>query len=97
MHHIGSGPVPLVFDPKGYHKPSKWKWTNWMTVEFNLLYRWHSMIPDTLKLGEKDTFGKTGFALLQEKWTVSRLVNLLCPEGGGNYEVSLTRKDWVRE
>jgi prostaglandin-endoperoxide synthase 2 len=34
-------------------KMAKWRWTNWMSVEFNILYRWHSMIPDQIQLGGK--------------------------------------------
>lgn len=30
-----------------------WYRTNWITLEFNLLYRWHSMVPDQLKVGSK--------------------------------------------
>jgi prostaglandin-endoperoxide synthase 2 len=29
-----------------------WYRANWMTLEFNLAYRWHSMIPDAVKLGQ---------------------------------------------
>ena len=39
---------------------ARWGKTNWISIEFNLLYRWHSLVPDTLKLGgqdaDKDTF-----------------------------------------
>ena len=31
-----------------------WYRTNWMTVEFNLLYRWHSLVPDQIKQGAEE-------------------------------------------
>ncbi len=31
-----------------------WYRQNWMTLEFNLAYRWHSMIPDAVKLGDAE-------------------------------------------
>ncbi|WP_406697680.1 peroxidase family protein [Singulisphaera sp. Ch08] len=30
-----------------------WYRTNWMTVEFNLLYRWHGLIPDKVVIGDQ--------------------------------------------
>ena len=34
-----------------------WNRSNWIAVEFNLLYRWHSLVPDTVSTpdGERDT------------------------------------------
>jgi prostaglandin-endoperoxide synthase 2 len=32
----------------------RWYRQNWMTVEFNLLYRWHSAVPSTLRVGGRD-------------------------------------------
>ena len=29
----------------------RWRRQNWMSVEFNLLYRWHGLVPDTVQLG----------------------------------------------
>lgn len=52
--HISSRPVPLKWNPARFHsKAYKWKRTNRMAIEFNLLYRWHSMIPDELILGDR--------------------------------------------
>ena len=53
INHITPYHFKLFVDPAKLFRPQKWKWTNWMTIEFNLLYRWHSMIPDTLKLGDR--------------------------------------------
>jgi len=37
-----------------------WRRSNWMAIEFNLLYRWHSMVPSTLWLkGRPLTIGES--------------------------------------
>jgi prostaglandin-endoperoxide synthase 2 len=33
---------------------ARWYRQNWMAVEFNLLYRWHGLVPDTYRLGGRD-------------------------------------------
>lgn len=53
INHIS--PVPFRFraDPKvAWQAP--WNKPNWITAEFSLLYRWHSLIPDTLKWGARE-------------------------------------------
>jgi len=37
--------VPFIADEE------RWNRTNWCAIEFNLLYRWHSLIPDTIGTG----------------------------------------------
>ena len=37
--------VPLIADDE------RWDRTNWCAIEFNLLYRWHSLVPDTIGSG----------------------------------------------
>ena len=32
----------------------RWYRQNWMTVEFNLLYRWHGLVPDTYTIGGRE-------------------------------------------
>ncbi len=39
---------PTMFGNEPWYRP------NWMAIEFNLLYRWHSLIPSTLRVGGKD-------------------------------------------
>jgi prostaglandin-endoperoxide synthase 2 len=53
INHITPYHFKFFVDPEKFHRSFPWKWTNWMTVEFNLLYRWHSMIPAQLNLGDE--------------------------------------------
>jgi prostaglandin-endoperoxide synthase 2 len=39
---------PLSFDNEPWNRP------NWMATEFQLLYRWHSLVPSTYKFGGKE-------------------------------------------
>ena len=47
VNHITPYHFKFVTDPLAFTK-EKWYRQNWMTVEFTLVYRWHSMLPDTL-------------------------------------------------
>lgn len=38
----------------GFAEKEPWYRTNWIAAEFDLLYRWHSLIPDTIRLGKDD-------------------------------------------
>ncbi|MFZ4689728.1 MAG: peroxidase family protein [Polymorphobacter sp.] len=50
INHINTSVFKLRADPKvAWH--AKWNRPNWMTVEFSLLYRWHSLVPETLVWG----------------------------------------------
>lgn len=40
--------------PVGMADNAPWGKPNQIALEFNLLYRWHSLIPDKLKIGQKD-------------------------------------------
>lgn len=47
INHISSACFRLKADPTvGW--PAKWNKPNWMTVEFSLLYRWHSLVPEKM-------------------------------------------------
>jgi len=68
IQHISGAPVRVVPDEKIWHKP--WYKRNWITAEFSVLYRWHSIVPDTIEWGNKsyDTIGELfNNALLFEK------------------------------
>lgn len=52
INHISPGHfqfrlTPGCFENESWHRP------NWMAVEFNLLYRWHSLVPSTFHLAGK--------------------------------------------
>jgi prostaglandin-endoperoxide synthase 2 len=47
INHITPLPFKLVCDPS-VAWTANWNRPNWMTAEFSLLYRWHSLMPDTI-------------------------------------------------
>lgn len=48
INHI-SGKANFRLDT-GFAEQQSWYRTNWITLEFNLLYRWHSMVPENIKI-----------------------------------------------
>lgn len=51
VNHLAPYHFQLSADPSvAWHKP--WNKPNWIPIEFNLLYRWHSMIPGNLEVGD---------------------------------------------
>ena len=50
INHITPYHFRFRFDPRGFDK-QPWMRPNWTAVEFNLLYRWHSLVPSELELG----------------------------------------------
>ncbi|MHA7819247.1 MAG: peroxidase family protein [Erythrobacter sp.] len=47
INHINSTPLRLTADSSGAWKGG-WNRPNWITAEFSLLYRWHSLIPEVM-------------------------------------------------
>jgi prostaglandin-endoperoxide synthase 2 len=48
INHITPTPFRFRADPSTAWT-AKWNRPNWITAEFSLLYRWHSLIPDTVE------------------------------------------------
>lgn len=48
INHINPAPFRLRADPSVAWN-AKWNRPNWITAEFSLLYRWHSLIPDWIE------------------------------------------------
>lgn len=51
INHINSTPLKLTAEPSAAWT-AKWNRPNWISAEFSLLYRWHSLIPETMHWGE---------------------------------------------
>ena len=45
--------MKLLADPTGFRNP-RWYRQNWMAIEFNLLYRWHSLVPSRFVIGGRE-------------------------------------------
>ena len=83
INHITPYHFRFRLDPNGFHK-RPWMRPNWTAVEFNLLYRWHSLIPDELQVGSqtlaledttfrtRDLLGTHGLAALFESASQQR-------------------------
>lgn len=52
INHIHPYHFQFRLDPRGFDK-QPWMRPNWVAVEFNLLYRWHSLIPSQLQVGSQ--------------------------------------------
>jgi prostaglandin-endoperoxide synthase 2 len=52
INHINPSPFQLRLAPASFPN-ERWYRTNWMAIEFNLLYRWHSLVPTTFELDGK--------------------------------------------
>jgi prostaglandin-endoperoxide synthase 2 len=70
IRHIAPYDPPLQVVP-GMAADKRWNRPSWIAVEFNLLYRWHMLVPDrvTTDAGDVDskTFLRDNNALLLEK------------------------------
>ena len=53
INHISPYHLKLLADPTGFRNP-RWYRQNWMAIEFNLLYRWHSLVPASFRIGDRD-------------------------------------------
>ncbi|MEO9063275.1 MAG: peroxidase family protein [Burkholderiaceae bacterium] len=58
INHIAGHDI-FVLD-NSYAEDQSWYRTNWMAIEFDMLYRWHGLIPDAVTIAGK-TYGPTDF------------------------------------
>jgi prostaglandin-endoperoxide synthase 2 len=53
INHITPTIFKLALEP-GSFPNQRWYRNNWLAVEFNLLYRWHSLVPSSYRIGGRD-------------------------------------------
>jgi prostaglandin-endoperoxide synthase 2 len=58
INHISQAPLYLRMLPQAAWT-AKWNRPNWITAEFSLLYRWHSLIPEAMTWGGQVRPGAT--------------------------------------
>lgn len=49
ISHVATMDFPFDIDPD-VGETASWKRSNWISIEFGLLYRWHSLVPDEVAL-----------------------------------------------
>src|SRR5947209_4247365 len=50
INHITPYYFQLFVDP-GFGTRERWYRQNWMSIEFNMLYRWHALVPTKVQVG----------------------------------------------
>ena len=53
INHISPVETPIFVVDTSFAEEQEWYRTNWISVEFDLLYRWHGLIPDEMEFGGK--------------------------------------------
>lgn len=51
INHISPLEIPIFVVDNSFPEEEEWYRTNWMAIEFNLLYRWHGLISDDMVFG----------------------------------------------
>lgn len=60
INHLAGSDVPFTLD-RAFAEREPWYRTNRITAEFNLLYRWHSLVPDTIEIPGQQALGEQCF------------------------------------
>jgi prostaglandin-endoperoxide synthase 2 len=74
INHITPYYFKFRMDPSACADAS-WYRQNWMTVEFNLLYRWHSLVTDTVRYADRDL--PTGETFFNNRLLLDRGLGLM--------------------
>ncbi|MCZ4279926.1 hypothetical protein O4H49_03995 [Kiloniella laminariae] len=54
INHISPVKPPIFMVDNSFPEEEQWYRTNWIALEFDLLYRWHGLIPDKMTFGAQD-------------------------------------------
>jgi len=77
INHITPYYFKLFVDP-GFAGRERWYRQNWMSIEFNMLYRWHALVPSRVRVGGQDR--DTGSVLWDNNVVVSHPLGALFEE-----------------
>jgi prostaglandin-endoperoxide synthase 2 len=87
INHIANLPFKFQFDI-GFAEREQWYRANRVSLEFNLLYRWHSMTPDQFILPDGEVLGPQAFSMnnaILEKHGPARLITAASGQRGGRF------------
>lgn len=93
VSHLADSPVNLKLEV-GYAEKQRWYRTNRIAIEFDLLYRWHALVPTTFALGGKD-YDHKGFRYnnpLLEKHGVEEVIKAASRQPAGDLVLNNTPK-----
>jgi len=89
INHL-SGTKIFVFDPS-YAQNQRWYRRPWLAAEFNLIYRWHGLVPDDFRISENDTIDFREEPSNQlKKYGLETLLQASCKQAAGNIQAGHT-------
>lgn len=71
VNHIAG--IDILLMDTSFVEKQEWYRTPWIAAEFNLLYRWHGLVPDTFKIAGRDESFVKNFDLLTKEGLSSLL------------------------
>lgn len=94
IRHLSPGSLPLELVP-GLGEKKSWYRTNRIAIEFNILYRWHELIPDSFNFLKDVKDFRHNNRLLTKKRGVEDLITALSGQKAGSITLGNSPR-WLR-
>lgn len=93
VNHLSGQPIKFFVDV-GFAEKQKWYRTNRIAIEFDLLYRWHALVPEPLHI-EGDNYDHSAYMYnnpLLERYGVERVIKAASMQPAGRIGLGNTPK-----